>query len=53
MKLKYLALVCGGIGPDVWDSEFEVEAENMLEAVKLIYKDKPHDSDIIEIEQVD
>ena len=29
MHFKYLAIVAGGIGPDVWDAEVAIEGEDM------------------------
>lgn len=34
-KFKYLVIITGGIGPDVWDKEVEVEAEDIGKAAAL------------------
>ena len=51
-KYKYLALVAGGIGPNVWDKEIEIEAQSMLDAVTIITKQLDN-VNIVSIEQVD
>lgn len=34
-KFKYLVLITGGLGPDVWDKEIEIEAEDIMEAALM------------------
>ena len=34
-QITWIVAVCGGRGPNVWDSEFEVEAGDIREAVTL------------------
>lgn len=34
MKYSYLANITGGIGPDVWDRELEIVAEDFMDAAK-------------------
>lgn len=33
--LKFLVMYGGGLGPDVWDAEMEVEADNIREALEI------------------
>ena len=50
---NYLAVVAGGIGPDVWDKEIEVQASSIGEAVRIIEDDLQSDAHIISIEQTE
>lgn len=50
---NYLAVVSGGIGPDVWDKEVSVYAKDIGEAVRIIDQDLPDDAEIISIEQTE
>ena len=54
VTFKYIVAIAGGLGPDVWDSEFTVEAENIRQALD---KAEPlaaeAGGDIIAIEQED
>lgn len=34
-KFNYLVLITGGLGPDVWDKEIEIEAEDIMEAALM------------------
>jgi hypothetical protein len=50
---EYLAVVAGGIGPDVWDKEITVHAKDISEAVRIIEGDlKDSSAAIVSIEQV-
>ena len=50
---EYLAVVTGGIGPDVWDKEIAVHAKDIGEAVRIIEGDiKDSSAAIVSIEQV-
>ena len=53
LEFEYIALICGGIGPDTWDKEVTVKAESMMAAVQKIYDDFgcPGGCDIAEIQQ--
>lgn len=56
MMFEYLAIACGGIGPDTWDKEIVVSGENLtikqaLEKAELAIVDT--DGAIISIEQID
>ncbi len=52
--MKYIGLICGGRGPDVWDKEVEVEAENIRQALDEIEKHfLEYDSAVVSIEQKD
>ncbi len=51
--VNYLAVVSGGIGPDVWDKEVSVFAKDIAEVVRIIDQDLPHDAAIISIEQTE
>ncbi len=53
VTIKYLAVVAGGIGPDVWDREVEVEADNIREALEIVEKNLEHDEVVISIEQTE
>ena len=50
---NYLAVVAGGIGPDVWDKEIEIQASSIGEAVRIIEDDLQSDVRIISIEQTE
>ena len=50
---NYLAVVAGGIGPDVWDKEIEIQASSIGEAVRIIEDDLQSDAHIISIEQTE
>ena len=50
---KYLAVVAGGIGPNVWDKEVSVYAPNIAWAIRLIEEKFKSDEVIISIEQMD
>lgn len=51
----YLAVIQGGCGPDVWDSEITVGGENMTikQALEEIEKELESDAAVVSIEQVD
>jgi len=51
--MKYIGIICGGYGDNIWDKDFKVEADTMKEAIDKITKELPLDSDIVEIEQKD
>ena len=34
MNYNYLALIQGGIGPDVWDKELQISAVDFMDAAK-------------------
>ena len=36
VEFEYLAVVCGGRGPDIWDKEITVKAKNMRHALCLV-----------------
>ena len=35
MRFIYCAMICGGLGPDVWDKEIIFESDNFLTAAEF------------------
>lgn len=55
MKFQFLARACGGLGPDTWDQEIEVEGEDMTirQALDAAEAKMQKRGCIVSIEQVD
>ena len=55
MIFTYLAVINGGIGPDVWDKEVEVAGPNMtiMQALTKIELELSGDGVVVSIEQID
>ena len=54
MNFEYCALICGGIGPDVWDIEIIIKAANFMEAAGLAQgKADEMGGQIVELQQVE
>ena len=34
--MKFIALICGGVGPNTWESDVSAEADTIQGALKLI-----------------
>jgi len=49
--MKYVALIYGGIGPNVWDREVEVEAEDIRQALDKVEAGIEGEGDVVSIEQ--
>ena len=51
---KYIVLIHGGIGPNVWDRELEISAVDFMDAAQQAqnYADDM-DGSVIELEQMD
>ena len=47
--LKYHVMIGGGLGPNVWDTEVEVEAENIQQAIDKVLAITERDVDGEEI----
>lgn len=51
---RYVGLICGGRGPDVWDGEIEIRAENLISAAAVMHARAQQDGgDLVSVEQVD
>ena len=51
---EYLAIICGGIGPDAWDKEMTCSAGNMLKAADYFYhRAEEIGGQVVSIEQID
>ena len=54
VEFEYVAVVCGGRGPDVWDKEISVKARNLRHALDLVELQVINpDVTIVSIEQKD
>jgi hypothetical protein len=50
--LKFTALIQGGLGPDAWDQEVEIDAENITDAVQqAVGKAADAGGQVVSIEQ--
>jgi hypothetical protein len=56
MRFGYIAIIAGGIGPNVWDKEMTIFGDDMTisEALSEIEKEiEGEDATVISIEQID
>ena len=54
MTYDYIALIAGGIGPDVWDFESTCSADSMLKAAEYFQRvADEHNGDVVSIERAD
>ena len=50
--MKYLGMIAGGLGPDVWDREIEIDADDFKDAAEqAIAKAKDAGGEVIFLEQ--